>query len=128
MAAKSDDQGATPPGSSAPPPEPARREGGDVSPMFARPSRREIVKRIGMSAGVLAASAALGKLTWDHGGFGAASSTAARQVRDYRMAPGQNRPEQLAELAIAKQKEGEPEPTAEQLVRRAIEAMGGMKR
>ena len=121
MAAKPDDQEAPPRGSSAPP----LRE---LSPMFARPSRREIVKRIGLSAGVLAASAALGKLTWDHGGFGAASSTAARQVRDYRMAPGPQRDAELAELAIARQKEGDPEPTAEQLVRRAIESMGGMKR
>ena len=121
MAAKPDDQKAPPRGSSTPPPR-------ELSPMFAWPSRREIVKRIGVSAGVLAASAALGKLTWDHGGFGAASSTAARQVRDYRMAPGPQRDAELAELAIAKQKEGDPEPTAEQLVRRAIEAMGGMKR
>jgi uncharacterized protein (DUF362 family) len=110
MAAKSDDQG---------------------DGMFARPSRREIVKRIGMSAGVLAASAALGKLTWDHGGFGAESSTAARQVRDYRLKDRSNN--ELAELAIAKARgaEGDPElppPTAEQLVRRAIDAMGGMKR
>jgi uncharacterized protein (DUF362 family) len=121
MAAKFDAPDAPPPGASSPPPR-------ELSPMFARPSRREIVKRIGLSAGVLAASAALGKLTWDHGGFGAASSTAARQVRDYRMAPGPQRDAELAELAIARQKEGEPEPTAEQLVRRAIEAMGGMKR
>jgi uncharacterized protein (DUF362 family) len=121
MAGKSD---APPPGASTPPP-------GELSPMFARPSRREIVKRIGMSAGVLAASAALGKLTWDHGGFGAASSTAARQVRDYRVAPGPQQETDLAQLAIARQKGGQPElppPTAEQLVRRAIEAMGGMKR
>ncbi len=120
MAAKSDDQGAPPSG--APPRE--------VSLMFERPSRREIVKRIGMSAGVLAASAALGKLTWDHGGFGAASSSGARQVRDYRMAPDPHRHEELAELAIAKSRgvEGDPEPTAEQLVRRAVDAMGGMKR
>jgi uncharacterized protein (DUF362 family) len=107
MAAKSDDRG---------------------DGMFARPSRREIVKRIGMSAGVLAASAAIGKLTWDHGGFGAASSTADRQVRDYRLKDRSNT--ELAELAIAKARgaEGDPEPTAEQLVRRAIDAMGGMKR
>lgn len=124
MAAKSDDQGS----SSAPPagsPPPA------VSPMFERPSRREIVKRVGLSAGVLAASAALGKLTWDHGGFGAASSSAARQVRDYRL---KDRPgAELAELAIAKSRVAgpdshEPEATAEQLVRRAVDAMGGMKR
>ncbi len=128
MAGKSDAPDAPPRGASSPAPS-------ELSPAFAahgaRPSRREIVKRIGLSAGVLAASAALGKLTWDHGGFGAASSTAARQVRDYRMAPGAQRPGDLAELAIARQKEGEPElppPTAEQLVRRAIEAMGGMKR
>jgi uncharacterized protein (DUF362 family) len=124
MAAKSDDQEGPPRTASSPPPR-------ELSPMFARPSRREIVKRIGMSAGVLAASAALGKLTWDHGGFGAASSTAARQVRDYRMAPGPQRDAELAELAIARQKQGDPElppPTAEQLVRRAVEAMGGMKR
>jgi len=119
MAAKSDDQGASAP------PAPKGEGTAVVSPMFERPSRREIVKRIGMSAGVLAASAALGKLTWDHGGFGAASSTAARQVRDYRL---KDRAPDFAELAIAKQKEGEPEPTAEQLVRRAVEAMGGMKR
>ena len=96
-----------------------------VSPMFARPSRRELIKRVGLSAGVLAGSALLGRAVWDQGGFGAASSAGARQVRDYRL---EDRPADLAELAIAKQKVGEPEPTAEQLVRRVVEAMGGMKR
>ena len=95
------------------------------SPMFSRPSRREIIKRIGMTAGVLAGSAALGRAVWDQGGFGAASSSAARQVRDYRL---KDRPADVAELAIAKQRQGEPEPSADQLVRRAVEAMGGMKR
>jgi uncharacterized protein (DUF362 family) len=93
--------------------------------MFERPSRREIVTRLGMAAGVLAGSAVLGRAVWDQGGFGAASSTAARQVRDYRLA---DRPGDVAELAIAKQKAGEPDPSADQLVRRAVDALGGMKR
>ena len=91
-----------------------------------RPSRRELIKRVGMSAGVLAGSALIGKGLWDQGGFGASTSSAARQVRDYRLRD-RGEPE-LAQLAVAKQKAGEPEPTAEQLVRRAVEAMGGMKR
>ena len=99
----------------------------DVSPMHSRPSRREIIKRLGLATGVLAGSSLLGRALWDQGGFGAASSTAARQVRDYRLGDAQ-RAGDVAELAIAKPKEGEPTPSAEQLVRRVVEAMGGMKR
>ena len=91
----------------------------------ARPSRRELIKRVGLATGVLAGSALLGRAVWDQGGFGAASSSAVRQVRDYRL---KDRPADVAELAIARQHAGEPEPSADQLVRRAIEAMGGMKR
>lgn len=101
----------------------APKDGSD-RPMFERPSRREMLKRVGMTAGVLAGSAALGRLVWDHGGFGAATSTATRQVRDYRL---KDRAPDLAELAIAKAKGGEV-PSADQLVRRAVDAMGGMKR
>jgi uncharacterized protein (DUF362 family) len=96
-----------------------------VSPMFERPTRRELIKRVGLSAGVLAGAALVGRVAWDQGGFGAASSTAARQVRDYRL---KDRSPDVAELAIARQKPGELEPTAEALVRRAVDAMGGMKR
>lgn len=96
-----------------------------TSPMFERPSRRDVLRRVGLSAGVLAGSAVLGRAVWDQGGFGAASSTSARQVRDYRLKDG---PADLAELAIAKQKEGESQVSAEVLVRRALEAMGGIKR
>lgn len=98
-----------------------------VSPMFERPSRRDMLKRVGMAAGVLGASSLLGRAVWDQGGFGAATSSATRQVRDYRRADG-NAFAEHAELAIARQKAGEPEPSAEQLVRRAVDAMGGMKR
>lgn len=96
-----------------------------VSPMFERPSRRDMIKRVGATAGVLAGAAVLGRTVWDKGGFGAATSTAVRQVRDYRLA---DRSPDFAELAIAKAKAEEPEPSADQLVRRAIEAMGGIKR
>lgn len=97
-----------------------------TSPMFERPSRRDMLKRVGMMTGVLAGSAVLGRAVWDKGGFGAASSSAARQVRDYRLAPsGDN---QLAQLAIAKGKADDTTVTAEALVKRAIDAMGGMNK
>lgn len=104
---------------------PAAPSAAPISPMFARPSRRELIQRVGLSAGVLAGSALVGRAVWDRGGFGAASSAGVRQVRDYRLS---DRPADVAELAIAKPKAGEPDPTAEQLVRRVVEAMGGMKR
>ncbi|MDB4945406.1 MAG: Iron-sulfur cluster-binding protein [Labilithrix sp.] len=91
-----------------------------------RPSRREILTRVGGAAGVLAGSALLGRALWDKGGFGAAQSGAARQVRDYRL-KDQARTD-LAELAIARPHVGELEPSADQLVRRAITAMGGIGR
>ncbi|MBX3189700.1 MAG: DUF362 domain-containing protein [Labilithrix sp.] len=84
-----------------------------------------MLKRVGLAGGVLAGSAVLGRALWDKGGFGAATSTAARQVRDYRLA---ERSPEHAELAIARGKEGDPPPSADQLVRRAVDAMGGMKR
>lgn len=90
----------------------------------ARPTRREVLTRLGATTGVLAGSAVLGRAVWDKGGFGVAESKADRQVRDYRLKdPGAG----FAELAIAKGKEGEA-VTAEALVKRAVEAMGGMKR
>lgn len=98
--------------------------GSAVSPMFARPTRREMLKRVGTTAGVLGGAALLGRVTWDRGGFGAANATGSRQVRDYRL---HDRDVEHAELAIAKAKDGE-KPTAEALVRRAVDAMGGMNR
>lgn len=90
-----------------------------------RPSRREVLERVGMSAGVLAAAAALARLTYDRGGLGVAAGQGARQVRDYRL-KDQPAPD-LAELAIAKAKVGEA-VSAETLVRRAVDATGGMRR
>jgi uncharacterized protein (DUF362 family) len=78
---------------------------------------------------VLGASAALGTLLRDKGGFGLESAEGARQVRDYRD-PNVRKDTRFAELAIAK---GQPEgdgtaPSPEALVRKAMDAMGGMGR
>lgn len=89
-----------------------------------RPSRREIIKRVGLTAGVLAGAAAIGFGRRDLGGFGQSTGVGARQVRDYRL---RDRDAEHAELAIAKTKDGET-ASAEALVKRAIDAMGGIKR
>jgi uncharacterized protein (DUF362 family) len=101
-----------------------------VSPDVARPSRRELMARAGTTLGVLGAAAALSRLAWDHGGFDVARSGAPRQVRDYRVV---ERDAEHAQLAIARAPSKEPgddspHPTAtpDQLVRRAVDAMGGM--
>ncbi len=75
---------------------------------------------------MLAASAVLGRALRDRGGFGVAQSGATRQVRDYRIATAS---QELAELAIARPRPDDQEPpTPDTLVRRAVDAMGGMQR
>lgn len=96
----------------------------------ASPSRREILTRVGTAAGVLTASALVGRAVWDQGGFGVAAGQGARQVRDYRL---KEAPREVAQLAIAR---GGPPPVdrfvepvaAEGVVRKALEALGGMGR
>lgn len=101
-----------------------------------RPSRRDVLVRVGAAAGVLVGSAALGRALWDHkGGFGVAEGTGSRQVRDYRVSSSQH---EFAELAIARSNQPMRQPGAsvlegprlspEQLVRNAMAAMGGMER
>jgi len=97
-----------------------------------RPSRREALVRVGSFAGVLGAAAVGARVVWDKGGFDVVQQSGARQVRDYRLA---DRDRDHAELAIARAAPKEagddsPAPTAtpEQLVQRAVDAMGGMKR
>jgi uncharacterized protein (DUF362 family) len=101
-------------------------------PDVARPTRREMLVRGASMAGVLAAAAAGARVVWDKGGFDVARSSDARQVRDYRIV---ERDAHNAELAVARAAAKEagddsPHPTAtpEDLVRRAVEAMGGMTR
>src|SRR5258708_4090801 len=91
-----------------------------------------MLTRAGTMAGVLGAAAVGGRVLWDRGGFGLVQSSAARQVRDYRLAERDAEPAQLA-IARAPAKElGDLSPdltaTPEDLVRRAVDAMGGMSK
>ena len=93
---------------------------------FERPSRRDALIRLGLATGVLAGASVLGRSVWDKGGFGVSESNQQRQVRDYRVAdPNRD----FAELAIARgTPEGDVLPKAEDLVARALAALGGMSR
>jgi uncharacterized protein (DUF362 family) len=100
----------------------------DVAPA----TRREALVRLGSMAGVLGAAAAGARVVWDKGGFDVVQSSALRQVRDYRM---KERDAEHAELAIARaapreagDDSQEPTATPEQLVARAVGALGGMAR
>jgi uncharacterized protein (DUF362 family) len=85
-----------------------------------RPTRREALTRIGLAGAVLGGSAAATALTFDPGAFDLARPTGERQVRDFRI----HKQAALDPLmAIAKSSQ-EPE----ELVRRAVAALGGMKR
>ena len=89
-----------------------------------RLTRREALVRASKAAAVMAGAAALGRVAWDGGGFGVAAGEGARQVRDFRIAdPGREH----AELAIARAGV-EGVATAEALVQKALDALGGMKR
>lgn len=113
------------------------RKSGELPPQppregyFSNPSRREMLVRAGAAAGVLAGSAAIGRLVWDQGGFAQNNGEGHRQVRDYRL--GDNDAE-FAELTIAKAAPGAEEVaatglgSAEDLVRRSIDGLGGMQR
>ncbi|MCL2722985.1 MAG: DUF362 domain-containing protein [Polyangiaceae bacterium] len=90
-----------------------------------KPSRRDVIKRVGQTAGVLAGAAVLGRLLWDRGGT-ASAATATAQARDFRSKAASS--QDAAELAIARAKSDEAEPSADALVRRAVDAMGGMQR
>ncbi len=83
--------------------------------------------RSGRWPGCSAARRAGARVAWDKGGFDVVQSSAARQVRDYRIA---ERDAEHAELAIAraraKEADDDPPPTAtaEQLVQRARRGHG----
>ena len=93
-----------------------------------RPSRRDALVRLGSAAGVLAGAALLGRAAWDKGGFGLAAEVGARQVRDYRVANGPRAGDPLAELVIARGGLLDAPGLASDLVGKALDALGGMKR
>ena len=66
-------------------------------------------------------AAAIGRWRWDHGGIDVHRAEGARQVRDFRLKEGAGL--ELPELVIAK---NNTDPQV--LTRRAVDAIGGMKR
>jgi uncharacterized protein (DUF362 family) len=101
-------------------------------PDVARPTRREAIVRLGTMAGVLGAAAVGARLAWDKGGFDVEQSSAVRQVRDYRMVERDTKNAEIAIARAAPKEAGDDSPeataTPEELVRRAVDAMGGMGR
>ena len=86
-------------------------------------SRRELIQRLGAAGLVLGGSAALGRALWDKGHPGVAASTDRALTRDYRLRDGSPATQLLPQLVVAK---NDLDPAA--LVRKAVEALGGMKR
>lgn len=83
-------------------------------------TRREALRRLAASGAVLGGAGALTQLTWDRGGFDLARSDKERQVRDFQL---QNAAQATPVMAIAKSSTDPAE-----LTRKAVEAIGGMKR
>ncbi|APS00260.1 hypothetical protein [Pajaroellobacter abortibovis] len=84
------------------------------------PSRHEVLLRLGKTAGMVAGGTLIGRLM-EKGGKGVKPSL-ERRVRDYRVKSPQQKPVQLA---IARRGIGLP-VSIEDLVQRAIDALGGM--
>lgn len=94
-------------------------------------SRREVLRRLGAAGLVLGGAAGVATARWDRGGT--ASVRAERpQTRDYRI---REAPPELPQLVVARAArdaatgaliEGAADPAA--LVRKAVEALGGMRR
>jgi uncharacterized protein (DUF362 family) len=87
-----------------------------------RPSRRELVTRGAQALGVLTASALIARRFYDRGGWQSRLAAGRREVRDFR---GRD-PGGPSDFAVA---HGEPQAASPtQLVRRALDALGGMGR
>jgi uncharacterized protein (DUF362 family) len=88
--------------------------------MADRPTRREALQRLAMTGAVLGGAAVTAKLAYDPGGYGLTAPEGERQVRDFQVKAG-GAAEPL--LAIAKSSTDPAE-----LTRKAVEALGGMRR
>jgi uncharacterized protein (DUF362 family) len=87
--------------------------------MTDRPSRREALQRFGLAGVVLGGAAAATALRFDAGGFDLTRPSGERQVRNFQIGNASAAPQ----MAIAKSSQN-----PEELVRRAVAALGGMKR
>ena len=83
-------------------------------------SRRDVLQRIGAAAAVLGGAAVLGRARWDQGHPFGEGTRDRPQTRDFRLKSG---PGELPQLAVATK---DTDPAS--LVRKAVEALGGMKR
>lgn len=87
-----------------------------------------MLARLGAAAGVLGAAAIVGRLAWDRrGSAGGEGAAQGRQVRDYRLADRVGSVD-LAIVKAAARTDGRAPPTPDELVRAAVEALGGMAR
>ncbi|WP_437637121.1 DUF362 domain-containing protein [Sorangium sp. So ce854] len=90
-------------------------------------SRREMLRRLGAAGLVLGGAAGVSAVRWDRGGS-AAVAPERPQTRDYRL---RDAPADLPQLVVARAGAealalGSPDPAA--LVRKAVDALGGMRR
>ncbi|XXX78834.1 DUF362 domain-containing protein [Sorangium sp. So ce134] len=90
-------------------------------------SRREVLRRLGAAGLVLGGAAGVAAARWDRGGSAAAAAERP-QTRDYRL---RDAPADLPQLVVARAgaealAAGAPDPAA--LVRKAVDALGGMRR
>jgi uncharacterized protein (DUF362 family) len=85
-----------------------------------QPSRREIIERLAALGLVLGTAGTTAGLIYDRGTLSATQARESRLVRDYRIKSASGAP---AEFAIAKSSQ-----VPEELVRRAVDAIGGIKR
>lgn len=86
-----------------------------------RPSRRDFIKRVGLTAGALGGAALLGISRWDKGTQEAQGPRSERVSRDYRV-PDENAADRF-DFAVASNT-----PNQATLVQNAIAALGGMSR
>jgi len=82
-------------------------------------SRRDALKRLALTGAVLGGAALTTKLRFDPGAYGLSAAEGERQVRDFQV----KRESQQPVMAISK---SSTDPAA--LTRRAVDALGGMKR
>lgn len=87
-----------------------------------RPTRREMLIRVGKAAAVLTASAVVARLGYDRGGWSVHIASGRREVRDFRVRDHGG----PSDFVVAHSADGAATPT--QLVRHAIESLGGMRR
>ncbi|MEP7122543.1 MAG: DUF362 domain-containing protein [Byssovorax sp.] len=86
-------------------------------------TRRELIQRLGAAGLVLGSASALARARWDHGTSAGPTALDRAITRDFRLHGAPTGEGQLPELVVAK---NDTDPAA--LVRKAVEALGGMKR